>query len=180
MVEIKTKGGKEITHKDLRQAATIINKKHHTCRWKQKKYRFKKYRNYILAEGFYWLIYVYFQTEKDIIDADIDFFNMRIGLYEDLLKVYRKDFWNDDMYVYELPSYFNRVHGTIKSGIIKMNKATNNLYKYYENGKAKISKEGIEWLCKNCFKHKYLELLEQYKMELTEIYIEKGYPYDVF
>ena len=47
-------------------------------------------------------------------------------------------------------------------------------------GKAKIYKEGIEWLCKNCFRHKYLELLEEYKMELTEIYIEKGYPYDVF
>ena len=50
----------------------------------------------------------------------------------------------------------------------------------YENRKAKISKEGIEWLCKNCFKQKYLELLEEYKMELTEKYIEAGYPYDVF
>ena len=105
---------------------------------------------------------------------------MRIGQYEDLLKVSRRNFWNDDMYVYELPNYFNRVPSTIKNGIIKMNKATNSFYKYYENGKAKISKEGIEWLCKNCFKHKYLELLEEYKMELTEIYIEKGYPYDVF
>lgn len=180
LIGIKTKGGKEITHKDLRQAVTIMNKKHPTCRWKQRKYRFKKNKNYILVEGFYWLIYVYFQTEKNIVDADIEFFNIRIGQYEDLLKISRKNFWNDDMYVYELPSYFNRVPGTIKSGIIKMNKATNGLYKYYENGKAKISKEGIEWLCKNCFKHKYLELLEQYKMELTEIYIEKGYPYDVF
>ncbi len=180
LIGIKTKGGKEITHKDLRQAVTIMNKKHPTCRWKQRKYRFKKSKNYILVEGFYWLIYVYFQTEKNIVDADIEFFNIRIGQYEDLLKISRKNFWNDDMYVYELPSYFNRVPGTIKNGIIKMNKATNNLYKYYENGKAKISKEGIEWLCKNCFKHKYLELLEQYKMELTEIYIEKGYPYDVF
>ena len=31
-IGIKTKGGKEITHKDLRQAATIMNKKHPTCR----------------------------------------------------------------------------------------------------------------------------------------------------
>ena len=179
-IGIKTKGGKEITHKDLRQAATIMNRKHPTCRWKQQKYKFKKMRNYILVEGFYWLIYVYFQKEKNIVDADIDFFNMRIEQYEELLKVSRKVFWNDDMYVYELPNYFNRVSGTIKNGIIKMNKATNGIYKYYENGKAKISKEGVEWLCKNCFKHKYLELLEEYKMELTEIYIEKGYPYDVF
>lgn len=77
-IGIKTKGGKEITHKDLRQAATIMNKKHPTCRWKQQKYKFKKMRNYILVEGFYWLIYVYFQKEKNIVDADIDFFNMRI------------------------------------------------------------------------------------------------------
>lgn len=178
LIGIKTKGGKEITHKDLRQAVTIMNKKHPTCRWKQNKLIDRK--NYILVEGFYWLTDVYFQKEKSIIDADIDFFITRIKQYEDLLKVTPKNFWNDDMYVYELPSYFNRVPGTIKNGIIKMNKATNTLYKYYQNGKAKISKEGIEWLCKNCFKHKYLELLEQYKMELTEIYIEKGYPYDVF
>lgn len=32
LIEIKTKSGKEITHKDLRQAATIMNKKHPTCR----------------------------------------------------------------------------------------------------------------------------------------------------
>lgn len=49
-----------------------------------------------------------------------------------------------------------------------------------ENGKYKISKQGIEWLCKNYFKQKYLELLEKYKMELTEKYIEAGYPYDIF
>lgn len=121
-----------------------------------------------------------FSNKKNIVDADIDFFNMRIRLYEDLLKVSRKNFWNDDMFVYELLDCFKRVPGTIKNGIIKMNKATDGCYKYYENGKAKISKEGIEWLCKCCFKHKYLELLEEYKMELTKIYIEKGYPYDVF
>lgn len=179
LMELKTKGGKEITHKDLRQAATIMNKKHPTCRWKQQKYKFNKNKNYILIEGFYWLIYVYFQKEKSIVDADIDFFITRIKQYEDLLKVDSKNLWKNDMYVYELPNYFNRVPGTIKNSIIKMNK-TNSLYKYYEKGKTKISKEGIEWLCKNCFKSKYLELLEKYKMELTEKYIEAGYPYDVF
>ena len=115
-----------------------------------------------------------------MVDADIDYFNMRIKLYEDLLQVTPKNFWNNDMYLNELPNYFNRVPGTIKNNIIKMNKATDSCYKYYENGKAKISKEGIEWLCKDCFKHKYLELLEEYKIELTEKYISKGYLYDVF
>lgn len=178
LLNLKTKNNKEITYIDLQRAVQFMSKKHPTCRWKQNKLINRK--NYILVEVFYWLIHVYFQTEKNIVDADIEFFNIRIGQYEELLKASRKNFWNDDMYVYELPNYFNRVPGTIKNGIIKMDKATNNIYKYYENGKTKISKEGIEWLCKNCFKHKYLELLEQYKMELTEIYIEKGYPYDVF
>ena len=55
-----------------------------------------------------------------------------------------------------------------------------NSFTYYENDKLFVSKEGIEWLCKNCFKQKYLELLEEYKMELTEKYIEAGYIYDEF
>ena len=42
------------------------------------------------------------------------------GDYEDLLKVIPKNFWNNDMFVYELPNYFNRVPGTIKNNIIKM------------------------------------------------------------
>ena len=61
-----------------------------------------------------------------------------------------------------------------------MIKASNQNYRYIENGKYVISKEGIEWLCKNCFKQKYLELLEEYKMELTEKYIQAGYLYDYF
>ena len=54
------------------------------------------------------------------------------------------------------------------------------MFFWRKNEKQKISKEGIEWLCKNCFKQKYLELLEEYKMDLTEKYILSGYPYDVF
>lgn len=55
-----------------------------------------------------------------------------------------------------------------------------NNFTYYDNDKLLVSKEEIEWLCKNCFKQKYLELLENYKMELTEKYIEAGYVYDEF
>ena len=53
-------------------------------------------------------------------------------------------------------------------------------YKFLIENKVVISKEGVEWICKNIFKQKYLELLEKYKMELTEKYIEAGYPYDNF
>lgn len=53
-------------------------------------------------------------------------------------------------------------------------------YRYKINEEYLVTKEGIEWLCKNCFKYKYLQLLEDYKMELTEKYIKVGYLYDNF
>lgn len=79
-LNIKTKNGKEITHKDLRKAISVMVKKHPTCRWQSEKIRSKKY--YILFEGYLWLMYVYFQSEKNQIEADIDFFEMRIKEYE--------------------------------------------------------------------------------------------------
>ena len=173
---IKTKNGKDITNMDLKQAILIMDRKHHSCRWKVKKIGSK--RHYILIEGYYWLIYVYFQYDKKQIDADVDFFEKRIKQYEELLEVIPKRLFTEDMYIDQLPEFFNRKKGTIKNNIIKIKKYTNQNYIYYENDKRKISKEGIEWLCKNCFKQKYLDLLEEYKMELTEIYIHKGYPYD--
>lgn len=177
LLNIKTKTNNEISHKDLRQAIDIMNKKHPTCRWKCEKNNSKEY--YILTEGFYWLVYVYFQREKNIIDADIDFFLMRIKLYENILKVQSKIFWKNDMDINDLEKYFNRATETIRKSIRKMLKYKAS-YKFFEDGRWKISKEGIEWLCKNCFKHKYLKLLEDYKMDLTEKYVEDGYLYDIF
>lgn len=178
ILNIRTKGGKEVTHKDLRKAADVMLKKHPTCRWKCQKSKGKKH--YILIEGYYWLTYVYFQSEKSLIDMDIEFFTTRIKLYEELLQVTPKILWTKDMYVDELQSYFSRsLDPTIRRGIRKMLQFNKN-YRTIENGKYKISKEGIEWLCKNCFKQKYLKLLENYKMELTEEYIKAGYPYDIF
>ena len=77
LLGIKTKKGNEITHKDLRYAIQIMEKKHSSCRWKSEKLESKRY--YILIEGFYWLIYVYFQNEKNQIDADIDFFHYELN-----------------------------------------------------------------------------------------------------
>ena len=72
--------------------------KHSNCRWKSEKIRSKRY--YILIEGFYWLIYVYFNKDKKLIDADIDFFKFRINQYEELLKIESKEIFTKDMYVY--------------------------------------------------------------------------------
>ncbi len=124
---------------------------------------------------------VYFQKEKTLIDADIDFFKLRIKQYEELLKVnHNKNWWNEDMEIKQLCKYFNREDITIRKAVKKMCDDGLDEYKLLVNNKVVISKEGVEWICKNVFKQKYVELLEQYKMELTEKYIEEGYPYDNF
>lgn len=72
LLGVTTKYGKEITHKDLRKAIEVMLKKHPTCRWRSEKVKSRKY--FILAEGYVWIIQVYFQKEKSLIDADVDFF----------------------------------------------------------------------------------------------------------
>lgn len=164
---------------DLRKAIDVMVEKHPTCRWRSEKIRSRKY--FVLIEGYYWLTQVYFQKEKSLIDADIDFFNLRIKQYEELLKIeHRENWWNEDMNIKRLCEYFNRQDITVRKAIKKMCDSGLEEYKFLVDNKVVISKKGVEWICKNIFKQKYLELLEKYKMKLTELYIEAGYPYDNF
>ena len=179
LLKLITKQGKEITELDLRKAIDVMLEKHPTCRWRSEKIRSRKY--FILIEGYYWLLNVYFQKEKALIDADIDFFEDRIKQYEELLKVENnQNWWNKNMDIKQLCKYFDRKEITIRKSIKKMCDSGFEQYKFLINNKVVISSKGIEWLSKNVFKQKYLELLEKYKMELTELYIEKGYIYDEY
>ena len=176
---VTTKHGKEITHEDLRKAIEVMLKKHPTCRWRSEKIKSNNY--FILIEGFAWLQQVYFQKEKSLIDADVDFFEDRIKQYEELLKIkHEENWWNEDMDIKQLCKYFNREDVTIRKAIKKMCDSGLSEYKSFIDGKVFISCKGVEWICKKVFKQKYLELLEKYKMELTELYIKSGYPYDHF
>lgn len=124
---------------------------------------------------------MYFNKEKTLIDADVDFFEGRIKQYEELLKINHEENWgNEDMAIKQLCKYFSREEITIRKAIRKMCDSGLEEYKYLVNNKVVISKEGVKWICKNVFKQKYLDLLEKYKMELTELYIKAGYPYDHF
>lgn len=174
-----TKNGREITFTDLKQAVNVMIEKHPSCRWRSEKIRSRKY--YVLIEGYYWLEQVYFQREKSLLDADVDFFERRIKEYENLLKIeHSENWWNDDMDIKELCNYFDREDITVRKAIRKMCDRGFSEYRFLQNGKIVVSCNGVKWLCKNCFKQKYLELLEKYKMNLTEMYIEKGYIYDEF
>lgn len=174
---IKTKDNKKITHKDLRKAITVMQRKHKNCRWKSEKIRSRNF--YILIEGYYWLINVYFNSNMKLIDADIKFFEELIKQYEEVLKLESKNLFVKDMKMQEIVIYFNKKYETIEKAIWKMIKVHSN-YRYVVNNEYVITKEGIEWLCKNCFKQKYLEVLESYKMNLTEEFIRAGYIYDNF
>ena len=79
----KTKSGKEIKHKDLCYAIDFMIKKHPYCRWRSEKINSKRY--YILIEGYYWLIKVFFQNEKKLIDADINFFEIELPAHTPFL-----------------------------------------------------------------------------------------------
>ena len=154
-------------------------KKHPTCRWRSEKVRSRKY--FILVEGYDRIKFVCFEKEKSLIDANVEFFETRIKLYEDFLKVeHNENWWNEDMDIKQLEKYFNRAESSIRKAIKKMCDNGFSNYKYLENNRVIISRKGVEWICKNVFKQKYLELLEKYKMDLTELYIKVGYPYDHF
>lgn len=179
LIGVTTKNGKEITHGDLRKAIDVMIRKHPTCRWRSEKVRSRKY--FVLIEGYAWLNQVYFQKEKSLTDADVDFFEDRIGQYEKLLNIeHNENWWNKDMDIKQLCEYFNRKDITVRKAVKKMCDSGLGKYKLLLNNKVVISKEGVEWICKNVFKQKYLELLEKRKMELTEKYIKAGYIYDHF
>lgn len=176
---VTTKSGKEITYTDLKKAINVMIEKHPSCRWRSERIKNRKYL--ILIEGYCWLRFVYFQKEKTLLDADIKFFENMIKQYEELLKIdFDKNWWNEDMDVEQLEKYFQKKESSIRKSIKKMCDNGFEKYKLNVDGKIVISSDGVEWICKNAFKEKYLRLLEDIKMELTKLYIEAGYPYDNF
>ena len=88
---LTTKHGKEISEMDLRKAIDVMVEKHPTCKWRSKKIRSRQY--FVLIEGYYWLTQFYFQKEKSLIDADIDFFFFFFKQYEELLKLEHNENW---------------------------------------------------------------------------------------
>lgn len=173
---ITTKNNKEVNQKDLRQAINIMNKKHNKCRWLSNKNISKKY--YVLIEGYYWLKLVYFQKEKKQIDADIEFFEKRIELYEKLLKVEKQNMFDKDINYKDLENCLNRKESTIRKLISKIEKEED--IKFYKDNQVFITSKGFQIICKTYCKDIYLKLLENYKMQLTEEYIKAGCPYDNF
>lgn len=179
---IKTKGGKEITHDDLRTAVLIMNQKHSLCRWQSEKFRKRYY--YLQYEGVIWLRDVYFNNYKiKFIDRDVSWFEERILWYQNTLSQNNidypiMDFQLKPMSKKELAKFFERDISTVKKAITEAEQQTGFKSRNYRNGILYIGEEQILWLLKNKFKQTYLKFLEEYKMELTEIYKANGGFYD--
>lgn len=50
-----------------------------------------------------------------------------------------------------------------------MEKRNGKSFKYTENGKVMINKEGVKWLSERYFRKSYLRQLEFYKLELQNV-----------
>ena len=134
----KTKNGKEITHKDLRKAILVMQEKHPKCRWRSNKVRSRKF--YILDEGYWWIVEVFFQNELDLIDADIKYFKKRIKLYEDFLKIKPKELFVNNIPYSQVENFFNRKLYTIKRAI-RFKMSRNKIYIYTKDEKTNLTKE---------------------------------------
>lgn len=182
--KMKTKKGAEISHTDLRYAIQVMNEKHSSCRWQSEKIKKRYY--YIQYEGVIWLREVYFSDyESKLIDKDVVWFRNRIQWYqqqfdENNIEYPKFELNINDMTKKELSIYMNKSVSTIENGLRDYEKATGENIRKYEDGELKISESAIEWLIKNKYKNKYLQLLEDYKMQLTEIYKKNGGYYDNF
>lgn len=179
---LKTKSGKEITHTDLRYAITIMNEKHSSCRWQSEKIKKKYY--YIQYEGFIWLRDVYFSSyDMKFIDKDVKWFENRILWYKNQFNKNNIEYPDIDYKIIamskkELAKYFNRSIRTIENGIREYESTQMKNIRNYKEDKLEINEATIEWLLKNKFKDKYIKLLEDYKMTLTEIFKINGGYYD--
>ena len=67
------------------------------------------------------------------------------------------------MDIKQLCEYFDRRDITVRKAVKKMCDSGLGEYKSYIDRKVVISCKGVEWICKNVFKQKYLELLEKKK-----------------
>lgn len=182
--EMRTKGDNQITHTDLRKAVCVMQKKHSLCRWQSERIRKRYY--YIQYEGVLWLRDVYFNLyDMRFIDKDIKWFENRIIWYQSQFNKNNIDYTEfkfniNTMNKIQLCQYFDRSISTIENALRRYEATIVSKNRYYENGKLKVGEDAIIWLTKNQFKDKYIELLESYKMELTEIFKVNGGHYDDF
>ena len=174
---ILTKTFLPISETNLEVALIRMQQKHPNENWVIKNNR--KEICQISTEGVEWIKNVYFSHCKiSFIDKEILFFYNKTLYLQNWLKNHQistSNFENSisNMSKKELLSFLNRSESTLKRAVSEMKKNSELDYKNYMDNKVYFSSEQIIWLLKNKFKYKYLELLENYKLELEQIKNEK-------
>ena len=103
---------------------------------------------YLKLEFVEWIEEVYFNNNIFYLDAEINFFRKQILRLENELHFTHNEFEYKDISLYDLKSYFNKSKNTIGVAVNRMEKRTNQSFKYLKDGKVIISKEGVKWLSK--------------------------------
>lgn len=78
----------------------------------------------------------------------------------------------------QLCKYFDKSISTIENALRMYEKNTSLKDRCYKDGKLQVQSSAVIWLIEIQFKYKYIEILESYKMELTEIFKANGGYYD--
>lgn len=125
---------------------------------------------YLKLEFVEWIEEVYFNNNNIFyLDAEINFFRKQILRLENELHFTHNEFEYKDISLYDLRSYFNKSKNTIGVAVNRMEKRTNQSFKYLKDGKVIISKKGVKWLSENYFRKDYLKKIEFYKLELQNV-----------
>ena len=171
---ITTSYGYDVTHKDVLNGLKIINEKHSSCEWVDYTEPYPKFT----YEGYAWLVSVYFDKTKSLIDADIIFFEKLIENYRQIcddenVRYYIQPFIKNDMTYDDLAEFVGRKRSTVKKAFYKLPPLQKNNC-YYHNQNKYIASDVCDDLCRKNFKRTYIKYLEKLYLNLKTELLKKG------
>ena len=163
-----------ITEAQLDRAIFIIKKRHKKENW----IIIRKSKNgeviiYLKLECVIWLEEVHFNTLGFWLEREISFYQKQILRLENELGLSPKEEAYDCCSTGELQKIFKKSKNSIFKAIQRMTERADNSFKIYKNNHVLITPEGVKWLREKYFRKDYLRYLEDYKLELQRIKMEK-------
>lgn len=159
-----------LSDKELKTIIKNVGRRHPLERWVINRIANNGEKvTYFKMEFVDWLENVYLKDGNNFyLDLEIDFFKKHISRLEKELNISPREVQYKDMSLNEMKGYFGISDNAAKLAFKRMNKKTNNKYRYIKDGKAMITNEGIRWITENYFRRAYLKDLEMYKLELQK------------
>lgn len=159
-----------MNERQYRRLVKRLERRHPNERWVDEHFAQNGERVvYLKLELVEWIEEVYFNSNLFYLDAEINFFRKQIIRLEEELNFPHNEFEYKDISLFDLRIYFNKSKNAIGVAVNRMEKRTNQSFKYSKDGKVIISKDGVKWLSENYFRKYYLRKLEFYKLELQNV-----------